>query len=164
MDRNSLSSSRGQHRHGNQVLHKNLAKWAFYAAFCKQRFGLEQHATITFAPNGHNCGFAVEMTPRETVEKSYPPDFSPFPPRLEIPQTTRDSHIPPATTTAGLLSPQNRTPKPQKSNPSKIEGPVSFSRRAGNHAFREKPYSPTCKDHLVLGHSLANPRPCSFPA
>lgn len=38
---------------------------------------------------------AVEKTLREKVQKQT------FPPRLEIPQTTRDSHFPTATTTAG---------------------------------------------------------------
>jgi hypothetical protein len=32
------------------ALHENLKKWAFYAAFCKRGFGLQQHATTTFAP------------------------------------------------------------------------------------------------------------------
>src|SRR5208283_2762456 len=80
--------------------------------------------------NGHNCGFAVEMTRRRNRGKVLPPTFPPFPPRLETPQTARASHIPPATTAAGLLSPQNRTQKPQKPNPSKIEGPVTFLCRA----------------------------------
>jgi hypothetical protein len=80
--------------------------------------------------NGHNCGFAVEMTRSGNRGKVLPPTFPRFPPRLEIPQKTRDSHIPTVTTTAGLLSPQNRTPKTQKPNPSKIEGPVTFSRKA----------------------------------
>jgi transposase len=38
---------------------------------------------------------AVEKTPRGKVQKQT------FPPRLEIPQSTRDSHFPPATTAAG---------------------------------------------------------------
>src|SRR5580704_9383262 len=59
------------------------------------------------------------------------PPFPPFPPLLEIPQKTRDFHIPTATTTSGLRLTQNRTPKPQKPNPGKIEGLVRFSCRAG---------------------------------
>src|SRR5580704_19055870 len=58
------------------------------------------------------------------------PPFPPFPPLLEIPQKTRDFHIPTATTTSGLRLTQNRTPKPQKPNPGKIEGLVRFSCRA----------------------------------
>src|SRR5580704_9668533 len=60
------------------------------------------------------------------------PPFPPFPPLLEIPQKTRDFHIPTATTTSGLRLTQNRTPKPQKPNPGKIEGLVRFSCRAEN--------------------------------
>ena len=37
--------------------------------------------------------------------KSPTPTFPPFPPRLEIPQRTRDSHISPATTAAGTVYP-----------------------------------------------------------
>src|SRR5580700_6401474 len=63
------------------------------------------------------------------------PPFPPFPPLLEIPQKTRDFHIPTATTTSGLRLTQNRTPKPQKPNPGKIEGLVRFSCRARNSLF-----------------------------
>src|SRR5208283_5725940 len=60
--------------------------------------------------NGHNCGFAAEMTRRGNRGKVLPPTFPPFPPRLEIPQTTRDSHTSSATTAPGTLStPKNQT-------------------------------------------------------
>src|ERR1017187_4338230 len=63
--------------------------------------------------------------------KVLPPTFPPFPPRLEIPQKTRASHIPTATTTAGLLLPPELNPQSlKKPNPSKIKGPVGFSCRA----------------------------------
>src|ERR1700730_11829427 len=42
--------------------------------------------------------------------KSPTPTFPPFPPRLEIPQRTRDSHISPATTAAGTVCPSRPTP------------------------------------------------------
>src|SRR5208283_4431890 len=54
--------------------------------------------------NGRNCGFAVEMTRRGNRGKVLPPTFPPFPPRLEIPQKTRDSNISTATAAPGRLS------------------------------------------------------------
>jgi hypothetical protein len=47
------------------------------------------------------CGKDALM---ETVGKSKPRTFPPFPQRLEIPHTTRDSHFPTAPTTTGFLS------------------------------------------------------------
>src|ERR1017187_4163136 len=69
--------------------------------------------------------------------KVLPPTFPPFPPRLEIPQKTRASHIPTATTTAGLLLPPELNPQSlKKPNPSKIKGPVGFSCRAAKDGLR----------------------------
>src|SRR5271169_1449113 len=59
--------------------------------------------------NGHNSGFAVEMTRRGNRGKVLPRLFHRSPPRLGIPQTTRDSNISTATAAFGRLS----TPKHQ---------------------------------------------------
>ena len=75
--------------------------------------------------NGRNCGFAVEMTRRANRGKVLPPTFPLFPPRLEIPQKTRDYHIPAATTTPGSQS-------PQKTKPAQIAGLFTFWWRTEN--------------------------------
>src|SRR5271169_1294161 len=59
------------------------------------------------------------MTRRANRGKVLPPTFPLFPPRLEIPQKTRDYHIPAATTTPGSQS-------PQKTKPAQIAGLFTF--------------------------------------
>jgi transposase len=107
---------------GNQVLQIDQTRWRATLAGCKVivyehldgtvSIGLGPHTVARFAADGalkiaalsnkkKGCGKDALM---ETVEKSKPRTFPPFPQRLEIPHTTRDSHFPTAPTTTGFLS------------------------------------------------------------
>jgi hypothetical protein len=74
--------------------------------------GLGPHTVARFAADGASKIAAVSKDKKGcgkdalmgTVEKSKPRTFPPFPQRLEIPHTTRDSHFPAAPTTTGFLS------------------------------------------------------------
>src|SRR3984893_5079989 len=99
--------------------------------------------------------------------KGPPPPFPPFPPLLEIPQKTRDFHIPTATTTSGLRLTQNRTPKPQKPNPGQMDGLVGFSCRAGKSHPHRSCKSRSCPDlpprENLSSRSCSRPHRPSFP-
>jgi hypothetical protein len=96
----------------NLVLQIERVSWRGTLAGCQVTVHQHLDGTLTLTYGPHRLGRytaqgvalssipnpeprAVEKTPRGKVQKQT------FPPRLEIPQSTRDSHFPPATTAAG---------------------------------------------------------------